>query len=396
MQVSERVGSMKYAIRDVQQVANRMKKEGHDILFFNIGDPNKFDFEVPQTMQDALAKYGSMGNYSQSEGDEYVRKKIAEYEHAKYHINLDPDEVIFTQGVSEGILYLFLSFINPGDKVLVPAPTYPAYQSIATVSQAKMEAYRCIEEEGWAPDLDDIRQKIDSTTKLVVVINPNNPTGAVYPENTLRELVNIVGEYDVAIVSDEIYDRMILDNGVKYTSMSQLANDVPVVVFNGFSKNYLAPGWRAAYMYRVDTQGKIEEPYEGIRKLCRTRLSPNTPISYASADGLALSPPHLPELVHKVRERRDLVVKRFNEMDSISTQIPQAAFYIFPKIHMENLTFNSDQEVILNLLKEEKVLMVHGSGFGVPDHFRMVYLSTPDILEEGLSRMERFLNRYSK
>ncbi len=384
---------MKYAIRDVQQVANQMQKEGHEILFFNIGDPNKFDFNVPQTMQNALRDNLNRGYYSQSEGDEFVRTKIAEYENAKYSNGVHPDDVIFTQGVSEGILYLFLAFLNPGDKVLVPAPTYPAYQSIATVSQAKLEAYRCSEELGWAPDLDDIRSKIDNTTKLVVVINPNNPTGAVYPEATLRKLKDIVGEYDAAIVADEIYDRMLLD-GDPFTSMSTISKDVPVVVFNGFSKNYLAPGWRAAYMYAIDPEGRIEEPYEGVRKLCRTRLSPNTPISYASVMGLDLNPPHLPELIRKVRERRDLVVRRFNEMETITTQIPKAAFYIFPKLHLDMLNFSSDQDVIINLLKEEKVLMVHGSGFGVPDHFRMVYLSTPDILEEGLTRMDRFLKRH--
>ncbi len=386
---------MTYAIRDVQQVANKMKRQGHEILFFNIGDPNKFDFDVPQAMQDALAQNLNRGYYSQSEGDEYVRTKIAEYENAKYSNGVSPDEVIFTQGVSEGILYLFLSFLNPGDKVLVPAPTYPAYQSIATVSQAQLTAYNCIEEEGWAPDLEDIRNKMDDKTKLVVVINPNNPTGAVYPEKTLKQLTEIVGEYDAAIVADEIYDRMILDRDVQFKSMSTIAKDVPTVIFNGFSKNYLAPGWRAAYMYRVDTNDKIAEPYEGIRKLCRTRLSPNTPISYASVSGLDINPPHLPELIRKVKERRDIVVKHFNEMDNISIQVPKAAFYIFPKLHMENLTFKTDQEVILSLLKEKKVLMVHGSGFGVPNHFRMVYLSTPDILEEGLKRMQSFLKEHS-
>lgn len=394
MQVSNRVGTMKYAIRDVQQVANQMKKEGHEILFFNIGDPNKFDFDVPETMQNALRENLNRGYYSQSEGDEFVRTRIAEYENAKYSNGVKADDVIFTQGVSEGILYLFLSFLNPSDKVLVPAPTYPAYQSIATVSQAKLVAYKCIEDQGWAPDLDDIRSKIDDSTRLVIVINPNNPTGAVYPEATLRKLRDIVGEFDAAVVADEIYDRMLLD-GDSFTSMSTIAKDVPVVVFNGFSKNYLAPGWRAAYMYAIDPEDKIAEPYEGIRKLCRTRLSPNTPISYASVMGLDIAPPHLPELIRKVRERRDLVVRRFNEMDAISTQVPKAAFYIFPKIHMDELKFSSDQEVIINLLKEEKVLMVHGSGFGVPDHFRMVYLSTPDILEEGLTRMEQFLQRHA-
>ncbi len=383
---------MTYAIRDVQQVANQLKAQGHDILYFNIGDPNKFDFDVPKPMRDRLAEVANQGSgyYSESVGDAYVRERIAWYEDAKYSNGVQPSDVIFTNGVSEGILYLFLSFLNPGDRVLVPGPTYPAYQSAGTVTQAETVAYRCIEEEGWIPDIDDLRSKINERTKLIVVINPNNPTGAVYSESVLRKLIDLAGEHDLAIVADEIYDRQILDDGVKYTSMSTIARDVPIVVFNGFSKNYLAPGWRAAYAYRMDSENRIAEPFEGIRKLCRTRLSPTTPISLAAVAGLDINPPHLKTMVKKIKERRDIVVKGFSEIERIETFVPQAAFYIFPRIDLKGTKWSTDKEFVLDLLREKQTLVVHGSGFSEvygKEHFRMVYLSTPDILEEGVRRI---------
>lgn len=390
---------MTYAIRDVQQEAKKLEAQGHHIHYFNIGDPNKFDFDVPDLMQKNLAKYLNKGNYSDSVGDLSVRKKISDYEHAKYNNSLSPEDVIFTQGVSEGILYLFLAFCNPGDRVLVPGPTYPAYQSAGTISQVETVAYRCIEENGWEPDLDDLRSKITDKTKLVIIINPNNPTGAVYSKQILTKLVNLVGEYDLTFVSDEIYDKQILDEGISYHSVSQLTKDVPSIIFNGFSKNYLAPGWRAAYMYRVDTEEKIVDPYEGIRKLCRVRLSPNTPISLAASESLSVDAPHLKPMLAKIKERRDIVARRFTEMEEISFSLPKAAFYIFPKIHLDKTPFQSDKEFVINLLKEEKILFVHGSGFGEEfgqSHFRMVYLSPPNILEDGMDRLERFLRNNRK
>ena len=397
MKISDRVGSMTYAIRDVQQVANQLKEEGHDILYFNIGDPNKFDFDVPQTMRDKLAEVANQrsGYYSESIGDLYVRERIAWYEDAKYHNGVQPSDVIFTNGVSEGILYLFLSFLNPGDRVLVPGPTYPAYQSAGTVTQAETVAYRCIEEEGWIPDINDLRSKITDRTRLIIVINPNNPTGSVYSEGVLKQIIDLAGEYDLAVVSDEIYDRQILDEEVKYTSMSTLAKDVPLIVFNGFSKNYLAPGWRAAYTYKIDQEDRIDEPFEGIRKMCRTRLSPTTPISLASIAGLDLNPPHLKPMLKKIKERRDLVVKGFNEIERIETFVPQAAFYIFPKVDLSGTSWKSDRDFVLDLLREQQTLLVHGSGFSKDygyDHFRMVYLSTPEILKEGVRRISEFLS----
>ncbi|OLS28519.1 MAG: Glutamate-pyruvate aminotransferase AlaA [Candidatus Heimdallarchaeota archaeon LC_2] len=394
MEISNRIDSMTYAIRDVQQAANKLKSQGHDILYFNIGDPNKFDFDVPETMQQNLKKYVNSGHYSDSVGEIRVRQNIANYENSKYNISVSPEDVIFTQGVSEGILYLFLSYCNPGDRVLVPGPTYPAYESAGAITQVETVAYRCIEEEGWIPDLDDIRNKITDKTKLIILINPNNPTGAVYSEKTLKGLIDVIGEHDLTLVSDEIYDKQILDDNVSFHSVSNLTKDVPSIILNGFSKNYLAPGWRAAYMYSIDTENKMSDPYEGIRKLCRVRLSPNTAISLAATEALELNPPHLKPMLKKIKDRRDLVLKRFDEMSAISVIPPKAAFYIFPKIHLDQTKFQTDKEFVLKLLESKKILFVHGSGFGEEygnSHFRMVYLPQPDILEDGLSRLADFL-----
>jgi len=392
METSQRVNDIVYAIRDVQVIANQLKAKGHDILQFNIGDPLKFDYSVPTIMQEALKSVVGEGYYSDSVGLPEVRQKIAGYESTKHGMAVSPSDVIYFQGVSEGILFTLMSFLNPGDRILVPGPTYPAYQSIATVAQAEIVAYRCIEEEGWIPDVDDLRSKLTNRTRLVVVINPNNPTGMVYSEKVLQQVRNVVGESNAALLSDEIYDRLVLDG--TYTALSSIAKDVPTVVFNGFSKIYLAPGWRAAYGYIIDQDGKISQPWEGVRKLCRVRLSGSTPISLAAVAGLADNPPHLPALIQQVKERRDLVVKRLAEIPRVTTTIPQAAFYIFPKLDLSGTKWRTDQEFVLDFLREKHTLLVHGSGFGSEygkNHFRLVYLANTELLNEGLDRLAAFL-----
>ena len=398
MKISKRASQLTYAIRDVQIKADELKRAGYEIISLNIGDPNKFDFDVPDNLKNELIKVAKSksGYYSNSLGENSVRTKIAEYENTKYNVNVSDSEIIVTNGVSEAIFYLFLSFANPGEEILIPEPSYPAYISAGSVAQVKTIGYRTNENNGWLPDIDDLRTKINMKTKAIVVINPNNPTGAVYPEKILKEIVQIAGEHNLTIISDEIYDRQILDATAKFTSLGQLAKGVPTVIFNGFSKNYLAPGWRIGYTYRVDSENKIAEPFEGIRKLCRMRLSPSTPLSLAAASALELNPPHLPEMLQKLKDRRNYVVKRFNEIDNISTTTPQAAFYIFPKLDLSQIKQNTDKEFVMGLLEQEKVLLVHGSGFGAKygkDHFRMVYLPPENILEKGLDKIIKFMNQ---
>ena len=392
MDVSDRVDKIKYAIRDVQVLANELINQGHEILQFNIGDPLKFDYEVPDVMQKSLKENLHKGYYGDSVGLPVVRDKIAQYETVKQGRSISKDDVIYFQGVSEGMLFTLMSFLNAGDRILVPGPTYPAYESIGTAVQAEIVAYRCIEDDGWKPDVDDIRMKLTANTKLVVVINPNNPTGVVYSETVLNQVRDVVGETNAAILSDEIYDKLVFDG--KYTSMSSVCKDVPTVVFNGFSKVYLAPGWRAAYGYIVDENDKLQNPWEGVRKLCRVRLSANTPVSLAAVSALDNNPKHLPGLLNKVKERRDIVTKRFDEIERISYVNPKAAFYIFPSIDLRNTKWKDDKEFVLDFLREKQALLVHGSGFGKEygsDHFRLVYLANPEYLNEGLDRLSDFL-----
>ncbi len=391
MQVSERIGRIEYAIRDVQLLANKLIEKGHDVIQFNIGDPIKFDFEVPDVMQNALIKYKSDGYYSESIGDKFVRDKIANYERNKQGIDINSSDIIYFQGVSEGIFFTFFSFLNPGDRILVPGPSYPAYKSVGEAADAEVVAYRCIEEEDWIPDVDDIRSKLTNKTKIVVLINPNNPTGAVYSERILREIRDLVGETDAVIMSDEIYDQLVFEGN--YKSFSSIAADVPAVIFNGFSKIFLAPGWRAAYGFKLDNHDKLENVWEGVKKLCRIRLSPNTPISKAAVMGLTKDPPHLFDVKRKLKERRDLVIKRLNEIDRITTTTPKAAFYIFPKLNLDATKWKNDKEFVLEFLNEKKTLLVHGSGFGREfgqDHFRLVYLAPPQIINTGLQRLKEF------
>ncbi|MCH8905874.1 MAG: aminotransferase class I/II-fold pyridoxal phosphate-dependent enzyme [Candidatus Heimdallarchaeota archaeon] len=390
--MSDRISELTYAIRDIQVIADKLKAQGHEILQFNIGDPQRFDYDVPNAIKDQLKSVLDEAYYSNSVGDIDVRQAIAKYENDKNNLSIDPRDMIYFQGVSEGMLFSFLAFLNPGDRILVPGPAYPAYNSLGTVCQAEVISYRCIEKENWIPDIDDIAAKLTPNTKLVVVINPNNPTGSVYSEKVLREIRDIVGQSDAIIISDEIYDKLVIEGN--YTPFSSLTKDVPMVVFNGFSKVYLVPGYRAAYGYIIDKTDAIEQPWDGVRKLCRVRLSASTPISKAVIAALDQNPKHLPSLISKIKSRRDLVLKRFNEIDQIASTTPKAAFYIFPKIDLSATKFRDDKEFALSLLEEKQVLVVHGSGFGKEygqNHFRMVYLAPEEVLEEGLTRIADFL-----
>ena len=396
MKISDRIGNLSYAIREVDVISNKLKREGKHILKFNLGDPNRHDFDVPSTMQNNLVKAVSShsGYYSESVGEESVRSKIAIYEAAKYNINLDPQDVIFTNGVSEGILFSFLSLMNPFDQILVPQPGYPAYNSVGTITQVETVEYNTLENEGWMPDVNDMRSKITKKTRGIVIVNPNNPTGAVYNKKILKEIVDLAGEFDLFLISDEIYDLQILNQKKTFNSISTINKDVPALIMNGFSKNYLSPGWRAGYLYRVDPENKLNVPFDGIKKLCRVRLSPNTPISVSAAQSLNIDPPHLKDMLSKIKERRDYVVKRFNEIERITTTVPDASFYIFPKLHLSGTRWNNSKDFVLDLIREKQVLLVYGSGFGgelCKNHFRMVYLSPLDKLEEGINRIEQFL-----
>ncbi len=389
-----RVQQLEYAIRDISAEARKQAALGKDLIWLNIGDPNKFDFETPRNIVDAFIKAANENKsfYSESQGIVPLREAIVEKETkingAK---NLTIEDIHVTAGISEGIMFLFGSLLHPGDEILIPGPSYPSYSAFPKFYDAKGIAYRTISDDNWQPDEEDIRNKITEKTKGILVINPNNPTGAVYREKELKNIVDIAGEFDLPIICDEIYDRLSMDQ--EFIGMPSIAKDVPLFMMNGFSKVYLMPGWRVGYCYIQDPENKIRHIYNGIIKLGRLRLCVNTPAQYGCVEALRGPQDHIKGTVAKLRSRRDLIYKRLNEIDGISAQKPEAAFYIFPKI--ENLgKYKNDKEFILALLKEEGVVGVFGSGFGKEygdGYFRLVFLSQEELIDEAMNRLERFM-----
>lgn len=286
------------------------------------------------------------------------------------------------------------ALIDAGDEILLPGPTYPPYISYARFFGGKPITYETVEKDGWQPNIDDLRRKISERTRGIVVINPNNPSGALYEEKIVKQILDLGGEYDVPVLSDEIYDQIIY--GKKFVSTAALASDVPVVGLNGFSKAYLMTGWRLGYLYFHDGEGRLEKLKQGVEKETRIRLCANTPVQKAGVAALDGPQDHIKETVQKLRERRDYAWKRLNEIEGISCTKPEGAFYVFPKIHAVGSRWRTDMEFALDLLKETGVLFVHGSGFDPAygsGHVRGVILPPTEILEQALDEVERFMKR---
>jgi len=385
--VAKRASTIKYAIRDIVVPATKLEKQGHKILKLNIGDPNKFDFDTPQFIKDALAEAVADGQngYSASAGTEELRNAIVTREKKVKDVSLDPDKIIVTNGVSEGLMFLFGSLIEAGDEVLVPGPSYPPYISYVKFFGGVPVEYRTDEENGWQPDVDDIASKISDKTKAFVCINPNNPTGALYSKSTLKAMADIVAPHNIPIISDEVYDLM---NFSEVSSMSSVAKDLPLILLNGMSKVYLCPGWRIGSMAFQN----CNDLYDACIKQARIRLCANNPCQHAYVQALSGSHDHIKETNTKLKERRDFAHKRLNEIEGISTAKPEGAFYIFPKI--EQNRYATDKEWVLELLNQKHVLTVFGSGFGEEygsGHFRIVYLPPIETLEEAFNRIEEFM-----
>lgn len=393
---ASRVKELEYAIRDISAEARKQAAKGKELIWLNIGDPNKYDFETPPNIVQAFVKAAKENKsfYSESQGIVPLREAIVEKETkingAK---NLTIDDVHVTAGISEGIMFLFGSLLSPGDEILIPGPAYPSYMAFPKFYGAKAVNYRTISDDNWQPDVEDIRKKITDKTKAILVINPNNPTGAVYREKVLKKIVDIAGEHNLPIISDEIYDRLTMDQ--EFIGMPSVAKDVPLFMFNGFSKVYLMPGWRVGYVYLQDPEEKIRDVYNGIIKLGRLRLCVNTPAQYGCTEALTGPQDHINETVEKLRKRRDIIYKRLNEIDGISAQKPEAAFYTFPAIEKLG-KYKNDKEFILALLREEGVVGVFGSGFDPEygkNHFRLVFLSPEDIIDKAMDKLENFMKR---
>ncbi len=400
IQPSTRARNLESTLRDLAARALELKpkfdKEGKKIYFFNLGDPNKFDFDTPQYMKDALIKAlkEGAGYYSVSRGDLELIKAIVKRENKKNSLSLTEKDVVVTEGVSEGVHFLFEALCEPGDEILLPGPSYPPYIQHIQLSGAKPIPYRTVEENGWNPDVDDLREKITDRTRAIVIINPNNPTGAVYSESILKEMVSIAVENDILLISDEIYDRMVFGK-TEHVGLSSLVKDAPVVGLNGFSKIYLAPGWRCGYVFFHDPTERLEKLKYAIIQLARQRLCACTPIMKACAVAFSGPQDHVEETNKKLKERAEFAHKRLNEIDGIETQKPEGAFYIFPRVDLRG-RWKTDKEFCLDVLEHTGLVIPNGSGFCPiygKDHFRSVILPPVEIMDEAFGKLETFMKK---
>ena len=396
---SQKLNDVCYDIRGpVLELAQRMEEEGHKIIKLNIGNVGVFGFDPPEEIQlDMIRNLSNASAYSDSKGIFAARKAIMQYCQEKGIQGVALDDVYTGNGVSELIVLSMNALLNDGDEVLVPTPDYPLWTAAVSLSSGTPVHYLCDEEKDWAPDLADLRKKITPRTKAIVVINPNNPTGAIYSKEVLLELTQIARENGLILFADEISDKMLYDQE-KHISLASLSTDVVVITFNGLSKNYRSCGYRAGWMIVSGDKEMVRDYIEGLNMLASMRLCANVPGQYAIQTALG-GYQSINDLVSeggRLARQRELAWKLITEIPGVTCVKPKSALYLFPKLDPEMYPIEDDQQFVADLLKEEKVLLVQGSGFnwGKPDHFRVVFLPHEDVLKEAIGRLARFLERY--
>ncbi len=396
---SEKLNDVCYDIRGpVLELAQRMEEEGHKIIKLNIGNVGVFGFDPPEEIQlDMIRNLSNASAYSDSKGIFAARKAIMQYCQEKGIQGVTLDDIYTGNGVSELIVLAMNALLNNGDEVLVPAPDYPLWTAAVSLSGGTPIHYLCDESKEWAPDLADLRSKITPRTKAIVMINPNNPTGAIYSKAVLMELTQIAREHGLILFADEIYDKMLYDEE-KHVSLASLSSDVVIITFNGLSKNYRSCGYRSGWMVVSGDKSRIKDYVEGLNMLSSMRLCANVPGQYAIQTALG-GYQSIDDLVAKggrLARQRDLAWELITAIPGVSCVKPKSALYLFPKLDPEMYPIEDDQQFIADLLREEKVLMVQGSGFNwvKPDHFRVVFLPHEDVLKDAIGRFARFLERY--
>jgi alanine-synthesizing transaminase len=398
---SHKLANVCYDIRGpVLARARQMEEEGHRIIKLNIGNLAPFGFEAPEEIQqDVIYNLPNASGYSDSKGMFAARKAIMHYTQSKNIKGVGLEDIYIGNGASELIVMAMQGLLNNGDEVLIPAPDYPLWTAAVSLGGGKARHYLCDEANGWLPDLDDIRAKITEHTRAIVIINPNNPTGALYPDDLLKEIVEIARQHQLIIYSDEIYDKMLFD-GAQHTAIASLADDVLFVTFNGLSKNYRACGYRSGWMVVSGEKAHAHDYLEGLNILASMRLCSNVPGQFAIQTALG-GYQSINDLVAeggRLRRQRDLAHDLLTSIPGVTCVKPKAALYLFPRLDPVMYPIQRDQEFALQLLEDEKVLVVQGSGFNWPhtDHFRAVFLPLSDDLKEAAARIERFLGHYRK
>jgi len=389
LKISNRISNVEYAIRDITLHARQYEKAGKKIIYLNIGDPVKYDFPTPDHIKRALldAVSSNFNYYADSEGILELREAIVNKESQK-GLSVNVEDVLVTNGISEGLDMVAASIVEPNSEILMPGPYYPPYASYVKFYGGKPIEFKLTED--GAPDLDDIKSKITPKARALCIINPNNPTGEVFNSKNLKQLIDVAAEHDMYIICDEIYDKLVFDR--EFTGIGKVAKDAPVILLNGFSKVYLMTGWRCGYICMNSDCQKLENIRNNIPKLARVRIATNLPVQKAAVAALQGPQEYIAETVTKLKKRRDLVVKRLNEIDGISCKLPNGAFYTFPKILHNH--WKDDKDFVLNLLDKTGILTVHGSGFGElgRGHFRIVYLPNEQVLEEAMDKLGDFVN----
>lgn len=401
IQKSKKLDDVCYDIRGpVLEKARQMEEEGHKIIKLNIGNLAVFGFEPPdEIVQDMIRNMGNASGYTDSKGMFAPRKSVMHYCQQKQIQGVTIDDIYLGNGASELIVMSMNALLNTGDEVLVPAPDYPLWTAAVSLSGGTPRHYVCDEQAGWFPDIEDIKKKINSNTRAIVVINPNNPTGALYPVELLQQIVDLARQHQLIIFADEIYDKVLYD-GETHTSLAALADDVLFITFNGLSKNYRSCGYRAGWMV-VSGEKKHAKGYiEGLNMLASMRLCANAPGQYAIQTALGgyqsindLVGPH-----GRLTRQRDMAYKLLTDIPGVTCVKPKAALYMFPRLDPQMYPIADDQDFAYELLAEQRVLIVQGTGFNcpTPDHFRVVFLPNTDDLADSMGRIANFLEGYRR
>ncbi|HEX2531766.1 MAG TPA: pyridoxal phosphate-dependent aminotransferase [Burkholderiaceae bacterium] len=401
IQKSKKLADVCYDIRGpVLEKARLMEEEGHKIIKLNIGNLAVFGFDAPdEIVHDMILNMSNAAGYTDSKGLFAPRKAIMHYTQEKKIPGVAIDDIYIGNGASELIVMGMNALLNNGDEVLVPAPDYPLWTAAVSLSGGTPVHYICDEQSGWLPDIGDIKRKITSNTKAIVVINPNNPTGALYPTEILQEIVEVARQHQLIVFADEIYDKTLYD-GAAHTSIASLADDVLFITLNGLSKNYRSCGYRAGWMVVSGEKRSAKDYIEGLNMLASMRLCANVPGQYAIQTALG-GYQSINDLVGpggRLLKQRDLAYKLLTDIPGVTCVKPKSALYMFPRLDPKMYPIEDDQQFASELLTEEKVLIVQGTGFnwGAPDHFRVVFLPNSDDLTEAIGRIARFLDGYRK
>ena len=396
---SSKLDNVLYDVRGpVVDEAARMEEDGMEILKLNIGNPYPFGFSAPQeVILDMLSNIRTSQGYSDSKGIFSARKAIMQYAQLRGIPGVTMSDIYTGNGVSELINLSMSALLDDGDEILIPSPDYPLWTACATLAGGKAVHYICDEQSEWYPDMEDIKRKVNSRTKAIVLINPNNPTGALYPREVLQQIVDIAREHQLMIFSDEIYDRLVMD-GEEHVSIASLAPDLFCVTFSGLSKSHMIAGFRIGWMILSGNKAIAKDYIEGLNMLSNMRLCSNVPAQAVVQTALGGHQSVNDYIIPggRIYEQREFIYNALCDIPGISAVKPKAAFYIFPKIDTKKFNITNDEQFALDLLREKKILIVHGSGFNWkdPDHFRVVYLPRVEVLEDASVKLRDFLEYY--